>query len=72
MADTKENNDKKINSESEINTQLNVNENLDDGIKDIQKYDLILDDNGYPKIKKGEVFSVNINTEININMVINN
>ncbi len=66
MADTKENNDKKINSESEINTQLNVNENLDDGIKDIQKYDLILDDNGYPKIKKGEVFSVNINTEINI------
>ena len=66
MTDTKENDDKKIISESEINTQLNVNENVDDGIKNVQKYDLILDDNGYPKIKKGEVFSVDINTEINI------
>ena len=66
MTDTKENDDKKIFSESEINTQLNVNENVDDGIKNVQKYDLILDDNGYPKIKKGEVFSVDINTEINI------
>ena len=43
MTDTKENDDKKIISESEINTQLNVNQNVDDGIKNVQKYDLILD-----------------------------
>ena len=45
--------------------QLNINENYDDGFIPNQTYDILLDDNGFPKIKKGEIYSVDIDTQIN-------
>ena len=50
----------------EINTQLNINENINDNNFSSQLYNIILDDNGYPNIKKGEIYCVDVNTEITI------
>ncbi len=48
----------------EVN-QLNMNDISDDFIPS-QIFDLYLEDNGYPKIKKEEIYSTNVETQINI------